>query len=380
MDIYKKYDLWSNVKEYEWTDWNWQYANCIEDVSVLSKILDLSKEEKERLEKATSIYRMKISPHLCLIMAENKEFAYTLKKQFLPSDEELLSNENMFEDVNADTCYMPVQGLVHRYPTKVLVFPSNKCGSFCRYCFRKKYVGECDSVLSTSQMDEAINYLREHKEINEVIFSGGDPLTLQDSNIMAWLSSLNTIESVKIVRFHTRMPISIPYRITDDLVSILMRFRHRFAIYFVLHIDTEIEISEETIEGLTKLIDIGIMCLASTPLLKGINDSEEKLGALWQKLVELRIKPYYLFQTDPVQGDLHFVVPIKKGIEIVRNLYDKISGLAMPLFCFNIPNGGGHVLLPPSSIKRISASKYEIINFEGKKYEYVDPAEDENDE
>lgn len=380
MDKYKKYDIWNNVKESEWTDWNWQYANCIEDVSVLSKILDLSNEEISRLEKATSIYRMKISPHLCLIMAESKEFADTLKKQFLPSDQELISNEKMFDDVNADANYMPVRGLVHRYPTKVLVFPSNRCGSFCRYCFRKKYVGECDSILSPSQKEEVINYLRKHKEINEVIFSGGDPLTLQDDDLMAWLSSLNAIESIKIVRFHTRMPISIPYRITDSLLRILRHYRHRFAIYFVLHIDTKIEISGETLEGITRLVDQGVICLASTPLLKGINDSEEKLGALWQNLVEHRIKPYYLFQTDPVQGDLHFVVPVKRGIEIVRNLYDKISGLAMPLFCFNIPNGGGHVLLPTSSICRVSANKYEITNFEGKKYEYLDPAEDENDE
>ena len=372
---YNKYPIWRDVKESQWVDWKWQYDNCIQNIEDLAKVIKFSQEEIREMKVATSIYRMKISPHICLRMAENDDATKTLRKQFIPSYGEINVDDRMYEDVNADSRYMPVKGLVHRYPTKVLVFPSNNCGSFCRYCFRRKYVGECDSSLPNFQRKEIIEYLNNHNEINEVIFSGGDPLTISDEEINIWMSELVTIPSVRIVRFHTRMPITIPYRITNGLITLMSSYRKRFAIYFVIHIDTLNEISDEAFEGLENLINVGIICLASTPLLKDINDSKKSLGSLWQSLVEHRIKPYYLFQTDPVQGTTHFVVPLSKGIDIVRNLYDTISGIAMPLYCFNIPDGGGHVLISPSTIKRITRSKYEITNFEGKKYTYIDPAE-----
>lgn len=372
---FNKYEPWKDVTSYEWTDWKWQYSHCIESVEDLQKILTLTETEINGITKATSLYKMKVSPHICLMIAENANSAVatSLKRQFLPSIHEIVKDNRLFDDVNSDEEYMPVNGLVHRYPTKVLVFPSNNCGSFCRYCFRKKFVGNKEKQLSCSELGPIFTYLKNNPNINEVIFSGGDPLTVSNNMISYMLGEISQISSVKTIRFHTRMPITIPYRLDTELVQMLVRYRDRFAIYFVIHIDSLNELSAESLSGISRLTNNGIMCLASCPLLKGINDSEEILGKLWRTLVENRVKPYYLFHTDPVQGIQHFVVPLSQGMSIMQNLYDRISGLAIPLYCFNVPGGGGHILISPPTVKKLAPNRYLIKNFEGKYFEYTEP-------
>lgn len=378
MNIFNKYELWKETTASEWTDWQWQYRHCVESIEDLQKIITLTKVEIDGIARATSLYKMKVSPHICLMIAENSHssVASSLKRQFFPSSLELIEDKRLFNDVNSDEQYMPVKGLVHRYPSKVLIFPSNNCGSFCRYCFRKKYVGDKETQLTSLELDPIFNYLKNNSQINEVIFSGGDPLTTSNKMIDYILGEITQISNIKIVRFHTRMPITIPYRIDSEFIEMLAKYKSRFAIYFVIHVDSSNELSPESINVMSSLVDNGIICLASCPLLKGINDSEEILGELWSKLVENRVKPYYLFHTDPVQGNQHFVVPLNQGMSIMQNLYDRISGLAMPLYCFNIPGGGGHVLLSPPSVKRLGPNRYSIQNFEGKYFEYTEPIED----
>ena len=375
MELYNKYKLWEHVTLEEWTNWKWQYSHCIDSVEDLQSILNLTENEIAGIRKVTSVYRMKISPHIALMIAESSDSSVTasLKKQFLPSIYETQEDVRLFEDVNADSNFMPVKGLVHRYPTKVLVFPSNNCGTFCRYCFRKKFVGEKETQLPRSELEPIFDYLQSHPEINEVIFSGGDPLTTSNEMINYMLGEISRIHSVKIIRFHTRMPITIPYRIDSGLIESLLQYLSRFAIYFVIHVDTLGEIAPESYSAILNLVKNGIICLASCPLLRGINDSEEVLASLWQSLVAHRVKPYYLFHTDPVQGILHFVVPLERGLSIVQNLYDRISGVGMPLYCFNVPNGGGHILLSAPTVKRLGPHRYQIKNFEGKLFEYIEP-------
>ena len=372
---FNKYALWKDVSLSDWTDWKWQYQNCITSVDELSEVINLSNDEIIGIEEATKYYRMKISPHICLLIAEhpNTAISASLKRQFFPSSLEVIEDNRLFSDVNSDSQFMPVKGLVHRYPTKVLIFPSNNCGTFCRYCFRKKYVGGKETQLSFSELNPIFSYLKVHGDVNEVIFSGGDPLTATNDKIEYILERLSQIESIHIVRFHSRMPITIPYRIDEQFIDILDRYRHRFATYFVVHIDTMNELSDEALLSISKMTDMGISCLASCPLLKGINDSEESLGNLWQFLVENQIKPYYLFHTDPVVGIRHFVVPLERGLEIMQHLYDKVSGVAIPLYCFNVPNGGGHILLSPPNVKKVEEHHYKIVNFEGKVFDYTEP-------
>ncbi len=367
---YSEISIWKNIDIETWTDWKWQIKNCITSCDDLEAIIQLNNAEMDAIKLSTNYFRMKMSPYVALGIV-NGIFSV---KQFIPLFEETVSlnDTNLYTDVNADETYSPIKGLVHRYPTKVLIFPTNFCGSYCRYCFRRKYVNEPEEQINYHDFKNIINYLTEHTEINEVIFSGGDPLVINDELIENFLNDLSKIESIKIIRFHTRLPIVIPYRINDNFVKMLRNYKKYFALYFVFHIDTVKELTAEVLDGISLLIDNGVMCLASTPLLKGINDDEKSLMSLWNKLVENRIKPYYLFHSDPVKGLKHFIVPLKRGLEINRNIYDKISGLAMPLYCFNIPNGGGHILLGDQYIKKADEHCYELTNFEGKTYVYTE--------
>lgn len=368
MKRYNQIELWKDTPVGKWQDWKWQISHCICTVEDLEKVVTLNQEEFFGVREATKELKMRISPHIALMMANGYYDNDTLRRQFIPSVDEVKTAglDTLYSDVNDDDGYSPTKGLVHRYRTKVLVFPSNFCGCYCRYCFRRKLKRDVEDTLKESDYEKIFNYLRGHTDINEVIFSGGDPLVVDDDTIRYVLTELTTISNIKIIRFHTRMVITIPYRITDDFINMLNQYKNRFAIYMVIHIDTIREFSEETRIAVNKLVDNGIMCFASCPLLRGINDDEETLKSLWNGLVENRVKPYYLFQSDPVQGLGHFLVPLSKGLELTRKLYDNISGLAMPLYCFNVPNGGGHVLITYPYIKQIGEHEFELTNFEGK--------------
>ena len=381
MKKYSDITLWKNITESEWTDWKWQLSHCISTLNDLSQVVSLSAEEYKGVEEATKALKMRISPHIALMMA-NGEDGDTLRNQFVPSLNEVRTAnvDILYSEVNDDDGYSPVKGLVHRYPTKVLVFPSNFCGCYCRYCFRRKLKRDVEDTLKVSEYEKIFQYLHEHPEINEVIFSGGDPLVVDNDIFKYILQELAKIASVKVVRFHTRMVITIPYRINDGFINLLNNFKNRFAFYVVIHIDTIREFSNEAQEAVRKLVDNGIMCLASCPLLHNINDDEVTLKTLWNGLVENRVKPYYLFQSDPVQGLGHFLVPLSRGLQITRNLYDNMSGLAMPLYCFNVPNGGGHILITYPYIKQVGEHEFELTNFEGKVTMYQEYTWNENNE
>ena len=227
MRKYKDIELWSNVHEEEWSDWHWQMQNSITTLEQLEKVICLSADERKGVELATQYLKMKISPHIITLM----DPIYTndpLRIQFVPSEKELdsIDDEGLFSDVNADDEYSPTKGLVHRYPSKVLLFPSNYCGAYCRYCFRRKLSREFEDTLTKRNIENIINYVRSHSQIEEVIFSGGDPLVLGDENINSILNHLSNIEHIKIIRFHTRLPVTIPFRITDELIDIFNKLTY----------------------------------------------------------------------------------------------------------------------------------------------------------
>jgi lysine 2,3-aminomutase len=379
MKKYSDISLWKNLSVSEWTDWKWQISHSINTLEQLEQVIDLTPEEKLGVAEATKALKMRISPHIALMIANGEE-EDTLRRQFIPSINEMRTADlkGLFNDVNDDDGYSPVKGLVHRYPTKVLVFPSNFCGCYCRYCFRRKLKRDVEDTLKKEDYIRIFDYLREHPQINEVIFSGGDPLVVEDETFKYILSHLAEIPTIKIVRFHTRMIITVPYRISDELINLLNEYKSRFAIYMVIHIDTLREFSSESQIAVEKLVNNGIMCFASCPLLHKINDNEETLKSLWNGLVEHKVKPYYLFQSDPVQGLGHFMVSLSRGLEITRNLYDNMSGLAMPLYCFNVPNGGGHILITYPYIRQIAEHEFELTNFEGKVTNYYETIWDED--
>lgn len=375
---YHDIPLWSSVALSDWTDWRWQLRNAITSLDELEDVIHLSEEERLGVKTATQSLKMRISPHLLTLMdPENPKDP--LRRQFVPSSRELdsIDDEDLFGDVNADDRFSPTRGLVHRYPSKVLLFPSNYCGAYCRYCFRRKLARDVEETLKKEDLNQAFDYIRSNRQIEEVILSGGDPMVLSDDSLDFILGSLSRIEHVQAVRIHTRLPVTVPYRVTDEFVAMLTDYKKNFPVFFVIHIDTAAEFSSPMREAIARLVDNGFPCFASCPLLKGVNDSETILRELWTGLLRMRIKPYYLFHSDPVQGLRHFLVPIGRGLEIMRNLYDRMSGLAMPLYCFNAPGGGGHVLLSSNYVTKITEGHYSITTFEGEEFQYVESLETE---
>ena len=373
MRAHRTIPLWANISNEQWHDWKWQLQNVVTTRVELEQIIQLTDVEKAGIDEATKHLLMRITPHIASLMSPvNPED--TFRRQFVPTRYELASAEDatLFDDVNADDAYSPVSGLIHRYPTKVLIFPSNFCGAYCRYCFRRKLPRETETTLSREGMKAAIAYLAKHPEVEEVILSGGDPLTIDDDQLDRLLSQLHCLEHISIVRLHTRMPITVPYRVTPRLLGVLRDHKQRFSIHTVMHIDTAEELSPPTRKAIADLVDSGIPCYSSCPLLRGINDSADALKELFTELVKLRVKPYYLFHSDPVRGLRHFLVPISRGLEIMWNLYDRMSGLAMPHYCFNSPGGGGHVLLGGEYVRNVGPGKYEITTFEGDKLLYTE--------
>lgn len=341
--------------------WQLELQDAVTSLEELERVLQLSPDERDGVSRATQHFRMKISPHLIGLM-DPDDPNDPIKRQFLPSIDETYIDPTQYEDVTLDDTYSPVKGLVHKYPTKALLFPSNHCGSFCRFCFRRRLVGQTDDFLNEREIQSALTYIRETVQLDEIILSGGDPLTCTDEMLVRIISELKRIAHVKIVRIHTRLPINCPSRITDNLVSRLKRYQ---PIYVVVHVNHPREISEPTRRAFALLAENGIMCLSQTALLRGVNDNKDTLKDLWTTLVYNRVKPYYLFHTDPLVGLGHFRVPIPRGIEIMRNLYDRMSGLAYPLYCFNVPGGYGHILLGYNYLKRVGVGLYRIETYDG---------------
>ena len=375
MRAYTDIPIWSGVDPGDWSDWKWQLQHCIFDGQTLEHVIPLTESERRVINDTRRAGKMKISPHVVSLMNPTDPND-AVRRSFVPSPDEFDSaqSSDLFSDVNADLTYSPTKGLVHRYPSKVLLFPTSYCGSYCRYCFRRVASNSEESALASSELQAAFKYIEEAPNVEEVILSGGDPLVLPDEELCYIVRRVCEIGHVRILRIHTRIPVTIPYRITCELAKGLNESKGRKVLFVVMHVASAPEMSEPMKVAVARLVDHGIPCFASCPLLRGVNDDEKCLRRLWTDLLTWRVKPYYLFHSDPVRGLRHFLVSLERGAGIMKNLYDRMSGLAMPLYCFNVPEGGGHVLLGPQSLVQQSPGVYTITNFEGKSYTYHEPS------
>jgi lysine 2,3-aminomutase len=295
-------------------------------------------------------------------------------RQFLPDVRELSVSPAEIPDPIGDASRSPVEGLVHRYPDRVLLMPTLLCPVYCRFCFRREVVGDAGrAVLAPDRLQAAIAYIRDRPAVREVILTGGDPLVLSTARLQAILEALAAIEHVAVVRFHTRVPLVAPERVTRDLVSIL---RIRPAVWGVIHANHPREITPEGTAALAALVDAGIPLLGQTVLLRGVNDDEETLAQLMWALVERRVKPYYLHHLDLAEGTGHFRVSVARGRALVEALRGRISGLCQPTYVLDIPGGHGKVPIGPSYLHE-SAGAYQVKDPWGGVHAYVDLADRE---
>lgn len=286
-------------------------------------------------------------------------------RQYLPSLEELKETPRELADPIGDEAHSPVKGIVHRYPDRVLLKPVHVCSVYCRFCFRREKVGPGSEALSPPELEAALDYIRSTPAIWEVILSGGDPLVLSPRRLTMIMEALNKIDHVKVIRFHTRVPIADPLRVTPELVEALASDK---AVYIVVHCNHANELSDKVRAATQLLIKAGIPLLSQSVLLRGVNDNPETLEKLFRSLVEMRIKPYYLHHPDLAPGTSHFRLHVAEGQTLVKSLQGKISGIALPKYMLDIPGGHGKVPL-------MEAGYYQdetVTDYKGHQHSYTD--------
>ncbi|MGR3319705.1 MAG: lysine 2,3-aminomutase [Candidatus Anammoxibacter sp.] len=366
---HKKVSLFKSVSEKDWGDWKWQLRNVIRDVSTLKKIIPLSKDEEKGLEKCLQKFRMGITPYYASLI-DRQYKRCVIRLQAVPVIKELHvaaddCNDPLHEDADS-----PVPGLTHRYPDRVLFLVTHICSMYCRHCTRRRVVGDQDEHLTKKQIDGCVEYIRQHKEIRDVLISGGDPFTLSDNKLEYVLKKLRAIGHVEIIRIGSRMPVVLPFRITDSLVKMLKKYH---PLYVNTHFNHPREITYESREACAKLADAGIQLANQTVLLRDVNDCPSIMKKLVHELLMIRVKPYYIYQCDLSRGISHFRTSITKGMEIIENLQGHTSGMAVPTFVVDAPGGGGKIPLMPNYLLSQSDRRFVLRNYEGVITTYTQP-------
>ncbi|KOH43920.1 lysine 2,3-aminomutase [Sunxiuqinia dokdonensis] len=360
-----------------WNDWKWQLKNSISTVEQFETLtgISFSTSEKEKLRKTTEKFPLSITPYYAsLISKENYEHDPVFKQSFANIQELNVLDTDLADPLSEDSD-SPEEGITHRYPDRVLFHVSNVCAMYCRHCTRKRKVGDIDFVPSKEQLQKGIDYIKRTPQVRDVLLSGGDPFMLPDSKIDWLLAQLTAIPHVEVVRIGTRMPVVLPYRITDDLVKILKKYQ---PLWINTHFNHPREITTSAKEALTKLADGGFPLGNQSVLLANVNDCPRIIKNLVHKLVQNRVRPYYLYQCDLSEGLSHFRTPIGKGIEIMESLIGHTSGFARPTYVIDAPGGGGKIPVMPNYIISWSTHKVVLRNYEGVITTYKEPNHYEN--
>ena len=326
------------VSEEKFSDWKWQLKNQVRTRKEALAVLELTEDEEKAFSEVGAIFNIGISPYLMSLMASRQkkgEDITALKLQLIPRLAEL-SDANGKKDPLEESANSPVKEVVQAYPDRVAFCVSNLCPVYCRYCFRKRRDEEEGLHYNRKIIEEGVNYIASNENIRDVLITGGDPFIASDQTIENLLEKIRAIPHVEIIRFGTRTPVAMPQRITDDLVGILKKYH---PLWLNTHFNTEEELTPEACEALRKLADAGIPLGNQAVLLRGVNDSTEKMLALCRKLIRNRVRPYYIFYPHMIEGTEHLRVHYKKGIEILKGMRGKISGFGIPQYILDTPSG-----------------------------------------
>jgi len=328
-------------------------------------------ERMAALEKVAARYAVTIPPALAVLIDPGDDND-PIARQFVPTTAELDIRPEENGDPIGDDAHSPVEGIVHRYPDRVLLKLVHVCAVYCRFCFRREMIGPSKpNALSKAALDAALGYIRDHREIWEVILTGGDPLVLSPRRLRAIMTTLAAIDHVKIIRIHTRVPVADPARVTAELVR-AMKTKGK-AVYVAVHVNHARELTAAARAACARMADAGVPLLGQSVLLAGVNDKEQTLGELMRALVECRIKPYYLHHADLAPGTAHLRADIASGQELMRTLRGRLSGLCQPAYVLDIPGGHGKSPIGPNYLERAGANGqqyYRIEDFNGRRHFY----------
>lgn len=348
----------------DWHDWGAQLRHRIETAVELQQFFpELTLPDFSRLSEQ---FRFGATPYY-LGLADPADPDCPILRQAIPDPREI--SDELFSQIDplAEETHMPLPGLTHRYPDRALWYLSHNCAVYCRFCMRKRKVGQAQSA--GDPLDEKIlKYITDRTEIKEVILSGGDPLSLSDEKLDQLFGRLRRIDHLYSIRIHTRMPVTLPFRITEDFAAML---GGHYPVTIVTHFNCAREITEESAESVKRLRFAGVLVLNQTVLLRGINDTTEKMEKLLLNLLRVGVKPYYLHQCDEVRGVGHFRVPLKKGLQIIRELRGRNPGIALPVYVVDLPGGGGKVPVENNYIKNGPNGRLTAQNWAGNEYQIL---------
>lgn len=356
-------DFFSKANVRDWKNWQWQLQNSITDINSLQEIIGLSSEEESDLNNLSVKLPLRVTPYYAqLIRTLGTDHA--LRRTVVPSSRELIVGFGEANDPLHEEADEKVPGLVHRYPDRVLVLLTDYCAANCRYCTRSRMV---DQHKFYCNIEEVVKYIEKHQEIRDVLLSGGDPLTFTDAKLAFYLQKIRAIPHVEIIRIGTKVPVVLPQRITTQLVQMLKKFH---PLYISIHFTHPDEITPEVKAGCNLLADAGIPLGSQTVLLKGINDSVDVLKKLFHELLMIRVKPYYLYQCDPISGSTHFRTNVEEGLQIMKNLRGFTSGYAVPTYVIDAPGGGGKIPIQPKYQIEENTDYLFLKNYENRIFAY----------
>lgn len=349
--------------EEQWNDYKWQLANRFTEISEFADLIGVSQKGTADIKEVGQTYRCAISPYY-LSLIDPDDSGCPIRRQAVPSPDEL-NPEGDLDPMDEDG-WTPVELVTRRYPDRLIIKVTNMCGMYCRFCQRRRLIGETDKNVPWSRIKAAIEYVRENKEIRDVLITGGDAFMLSDSMIERLLRELREIDHVEIIRFGTRTPVTLPQRITENLVNTLKKYH---PVYVNTHFNSPREITKESKKACERLADAGIPLGNQMVLLNGVNNDPYVVRKLNQSLLKIRVKPYYIFHPKTVKGTSHFWVRIGEGMEIMESLRGRTSGIAIPTYIVNGIGGLGKTPILPNYLLSLGSDKAVFRNWEGKVFE-----------
>ena len=364
--------FWSsqNVPPSDWNSATWQLKNRITTLKQLEQHLTLTEEERAGVLLSGNKLAMAITPHYFNLI-DPEDPGCPIRRQVIPRIEETWEDPDEMSDPCGEDSHMPVPGLVHRYPDRVLFLVTDRCASYCRYCTRSRVVSGVGEKELHTEFEAAFRYLERHTEVRDVLLSGGDPLLFSDAKLDALLTRLRAIKHIEFIRIGSRVPIFVPQRITPELCQMLQKHH---PLWLSIHTNHPRELTTEVRDALALLANHGVPLGNQSVLLRGVNDNAEVMKSLVHKLLMCRVRPYYLYQCDLIQGSSHLRTSVADGIDIIEQLRGHTTGYAIPQFVIDAPGGGGKVPLNPDYVLVRDEQRVVIRNYEGKTFEYPEPA------
>ncbi len=364
----KRAPIYRDIPDEKWNDWHWQMSHRLNSAQEFDQVLHLTDSERQALS-SQGLFRVDITPYFASLI-DPDDPNDPIRRQVIPTAGEILPFTGMMEDSLAEDRHSPVPGLVHRYPDRVLMLVTTQCASYCRYCTRSRIVGDPSATFSRAEFDLQIEYLKHTPQVRDVLLSGGDPLTIAPKLLEELLARLREIPHIEVIRIGSRVPVFMPMRVTPELCDMLQKYH---PLWLNIHVNHPNEITAELAQACDRLSRAGIPLGNQSVLLAGVNDCVHVQRKLVQDLARIRVRPYYLYQCDLVEGVGHFRTPVAKGIEIMEGLRGHTSGYSVPTFVVDAPGGGGKIPVMPNYLISMSDHKVVLRNYEGFITTYEEP-------